>query len=48
MGSMKTQLTFEQLEDLILTRTATKKQVKLYNKLLKRDYRLLEPRVSWF
>ena len=48
MSSMETQLIFEQLEDLILTRTATKKQIKLYNKLLKRDYRVLEPRVSWF
>ena len=36
IDSIKTQLTFEQLEDLILTKTATKKQIKLYNKLWQR------------
>jgi len=40
---MKKQLTFEQLKDLIIAGIATKKQIKLYNKLLKRDYKTLEP-----
>ena len=45
---MKFYLTFEYLKDLIVTNAATKKQKKLYNKMLKKDIKRLEPRASWF
>lgn len=45
---MKFYLTFEYLQDLIVTYSATKKQKKLYNKMLKKDIKRLEPKTFWF
>ena len=44
---MKFYLTFEYLHDLVVLGMATKKQIKLYNKWIKKDIKKLETRYSW-
>ena len=44
---MKVYLSYEYLHDLVVLGMATKKQIKLYKKWLKKDIKKLEPWHSW-